>query len=117
SRGAGLPGDRRVAHGALHLDREPAAVEVARLLDAILERRLLPALLEGVRAAWAELAALREVDQRRRRALDRVQPVGLRPVESRDRAEQPPGVGMLRVVEDLALRPHLDDAAGVHDHD
>ncbi len=24
---------------------------------------------------------------------------------------------MLRVVEDLALRPHLDDAARVHDHD
>ena len=58
-----------------------------------------------------------EVDQRRRRALDRVQPLRLRPVEPRDRAEQAPGVRVLRVVEDVALRAALDDAAGVHDDD
>ena len=35
-------------------------------------------------------------------------------VEPRDRAQQPPGVGMPRVVEDLVQRALLDDAARVH---
>ena len=34
-----------------------------------------------------------------------------RPVEAHDRAQQAPGVGMLRVVEDLLERPRLDDLA------
>src|SRR5881275_3043952 len=34
-----------------------------------------------------------------------------------DRAEQPPRVRVLRVVEDLLLVPLLDDPAGVHDED
>ena len=45
---------------------------MAALLDAVRELGLLDALVEGVRAPRPELAALRQVDQRRRRALDRV---------------------------------------------
>ena len=41
----------------------------------------------------------------------------LRAVEARDRAEQPPRVRVLRVVEELPSRRALDDAAGVHDND
>ena len=52
---------------------------------------------------------LRHVDQARRGALDRQQPLGALPVEARHRAEQAPGVGVLRVVEDVlggaVLRP------------
>ena len=103
---------------ALVVDVEPAAVEMRRRSpDAVLERRLLHALVERMRAARPELAARRRLDQRRRRALDRVQPVGLRPVEPRDRAEQAPRVGHLRVVEELARLGLLDDPAGVHDDD
>ena len=40
-----------------------------------------------------------------------------RPAEPRDRVEQPPRVRVLRVAEHGALRPLLDDAAGVHDDD
>src|SRR5207253_10441388 len=67
--------------------------------------------------ARAELAAGRRPDQRGRRALDRVQALLPRTVEARDRAEQPPGVRMLRVVEEAARVGPLDDAAGVHDDD
>ena len=88
-----------------------------RVLDAVSQLGLLEALLERVRAARPELAALRQVDQRRRRALDRVQLLRLRPVEPRDRAEQAPGVRVLRVVEEVPLRAALDDPAGVHDED
>ena len=49
--------DRRVAVRALVVDVEPAAVEMDRRLDAVLERRLLRALLERVRAARPERAA------------------------------------------------------------
>src|SRR6185437_15984062 len=112
-----LARDRRVADAALLVDREPAAVEVALVVDAVLQLGLLEALLERMRAARAELAALREVDQRRRRALDGVQLLRLGPVEPRDRAEQAPGVRMLRVVEDVPLGATLDDPAGVHDDD
>ena len=75
------------------------------------------ALLERVRAARPELAAFRQVDERGRAALDRVQALGPRPVETRDRAEQAPRVRHLRVVEDIPLRTALDDTAGVHDDD
>src|SRR5438876_11202614 len=88
-----------------------------RLLDAVLERGLLHALVERMRAPWPELAALREVDQRRRRAGDRVQTLRLRPVEARNRPEQTPRVRMLRVVEELPLRSAFDDASRVHDDD
>src|SRR6185437_9240071 len=92
-----------------------AAVEVPRRLDAILELRLLLALVERVRTARTELAPVRKRDERRRRSLDRMEPLRARTVESRDRAEQAPGVRHLRVVEEVTrLRP-LDDPAGVHD--
>ena len=116
---ASPPCDRRARAG--RASPRPAASSdrgAPGVLDAVLERRLLRALLERVRAARPELAALRQVDQRRRRAGDRVQP--RRPVGRSSRGiepEQPPRVGMLRVVEELPLRALLDDAAGVHDHD
>ena len=82
-----------------------------------LERRHLHALRELVRAARPEVAALGPVAERGRQARDRRQPLGARPVDARDRAEQAPGVGMLGVVEDLVERPLLDDPARVHDGD
>src|SRR5581483_12321920 len=102
---------------ALVADVEPAAVEVARRLHAVLERRLLRALLERMRAPRPELAAGRQCDERRRRSRDRVQALGPWTVEARDRAEQPPGVRHLRVVEEVARRAALDDAARVHHED
>ena len=73
--------------GSLELDVEPASIEMTASLDAILERRLLLALLERVRAARTELASFGQVDELRRRALDRVQALDPRPVETRDRTE------------------------------
>src|SRR4051795_10137448 len=110
-----LAADHLVAVLALEVDLEPAAVEVARRLDALLEARLLLALRKRIRAARPELAALRRIDDRRRRALDRVQPLRARPVEPRNRAQQAPRVRHLRVVEDVTRRAALDDAAGIHD--
>ena len=52
--------------------------------------------------------------QRRRRAGNRREPADARPVDARDRAEQPPGVGMLRVAEDRRLGALLDHPARVH---
>ena len=74
-------------------------------------------LCEGVRAARAEVAARRRVQQRRRRARDRRQASRAIAVDPRDRAEQAPRVGVLRVVEELVERALLDDPAGVHDDD
>ncbi len=90
---------------------------MAGLLDAVLEARLLHALVEGVRAAWPELAAGRGADERGRRALDRVQPLLPGPVESRDRSEQAPRIRHLRVVEERPRRRPFDDPARVHDED
>src|SRR5436305_3319776 len=90
---------------------------MAGLLDAVLEPGFLHALVERVRAARPELAAGRRPDQRRRRALDRMQPLLLRAVEPRDRAEQPPRVRVLRVVEEAPRLGALHDTAGVHDDD
>ena len=75
------------------------------------------AAIEPLRAARPEAAPRGQVDQRRRRARDRRQPLGLRPVEPRDRAEQPPCVRVLGVVEEVVLRSALDDPARVHHHD
>src|SRR5581483_67093 len=103
--------DRRVAPGALVLDGEMAGVEVPAA-DLVGQGGVLfPTTVEAVRAARAEVAALRLVDHRRRLAGDRRQASRPRPVEPRDRAEQPPCVGVLRVVEDLLLVTLLDDAA------
>ena len=71
-RGRSAPSTSRAL--ALLLDRQPAAVAMAGASDARLERRHLAALVERVRAARPEVAALRRVQQRRRRARDRRQP-------------------------------------------
>ena len=70
-----------------------------------------------MRAARPEMAARRRLQQRRRHPRDRRQALPAVAVDPRDRAQQAPRVGMLRVVEDLVERPLLDDAAGVHDDD
>src|SRR4051812_2193794 len=88
-----------------------------RLARAVLETGLLDALVERVRAARTELAPGLRPDERRRRALDRVQLVRARAVEARNRPEQAPRVRVHRVVEQLSLRASLDDAACVHDED
>ena len=90
---------------------------VGLAVEAGLERRHLDALRELVRAAGPEVAALGPVGQRRRQARDRRQALGPRPVDAGDRAQQPPRVGVLRVVEDLVERPLLDDPARVHHRD
>ena len=96
-----------LAPPALVVDREPAAVAVARLaVHARLERRHLDALRELVRAARAKVAALRPVRERGREALDRGQALGARPVHAGDRPEQPPPrrrARALRVEGDLLL--------------
>ena len=79
---------------------------MARLLDAVLERaapRRTSRTRAGSAAGTCSPAAALISDGGD--ALDRVQPIRLRPVEPRDRAEQPPRVRVLRVVEELALRP------------
>ena len=78
---------------------------------------VLRALRELVPAARAEVAALGPVDERRRQPGDRRQALGPRPVDARDRPEQPPRVRVLRVVEDLVERPGLDDPPAVHHRD
>ena len=88
----------------LYVDVEPAAVEVAGGLDAVLEPRLLACTSRTRAGSAAGTCSPRRVDQRRRRAFDRVQTLRPRPVEPRDRAEQAPRVRHLRVVEELALR-------------
>ena len=102
----------------LLLDREPAAIEMARRVGQCassggtsVQR------LELVRAARPEVAALRRVQQRRRGARDRRQAPRALTIEARDRPEQSPRVGVLGVVEDLVERALLDDPPGVHDDD
>src|SRR3954466_16219010 len=106
--------DGAVAPLALLRHGEPAGVEMAAA-DLVDERRVLDALLEAVRAAGPEGAALWQRDQRRRLPLDGRKAPRLGPVEAGDRPEQPPRVGMLRIVEDAVLGPLLDRAARVHD--
>ena len=102
--------DRRLAPRELLGHRQEAAVAVTGR-RALLERRLLGAGREDVRAARRERAARRQREQRGRQARDRRQAVRLGTVDARDRAQQPPGVGVLRVREQLALGAVLDDAA------
>src|SRR5690349_21145394 len=87
------------------------------IVNSVLEARFIHALLECMWATWAELAALRQIDQRQRRARDRMQAFRLRTDEARDRPEQAPCVGMLRVVEQLPFRATLHDAARIRDDD
>ena len=58
----------------LLLDVEPAAVEMHPVADAVLERRMLRAAVESVRAARPELAALGRVEQRRGHPVDLREP-------------------------------------------
>src|SRR5439155_1839195 len=97
-----------IAQPALLLGRQPATVAMARRVDALLESRHLRALVELERAARAEMAALGRRQQRRRQPGDRRQAFGPRAVDAGDRAEQPPRIGMLRVVEDLVEGSLLD---------
>ena len=69
------------------------------------------------RAARAERAARLDVDQRRRRALDRGQPGLLAGVDARHRAEQADRVGHPGAVEDVLDGALLDRPARVHDQD
>src|SRR5215204_2209162 len=102
----------------LLLGRQPAAVAVVRPpFEARLQGRNLGALVKLVRATRAEMAALRTMGQGGRQPGDCRQPPQPRPVHARDRAEQPPGVRVLGVVEDLVQRPLLDYPARVHDED
>src|SRR6266498_1332646 len=65
-------------------------------------------------AAWVECATRWHVDQAGWGALDRDQPLAALLVDPRHRAEQAPGVGMLRPVEDVLGRAVLDRTTGVH---
>ena len=72
---------------------------------------------ERMRAARVEGASARDMDQARRRATDRHQPLGRRRPARRDRSEQAPRVRMLGLVEDGLEVASLGDPAGVHDGD
>ncbi len=98
------------------VDGDPAADAVVRADD--LERRPLVAALRAlVGAAADERAARGQRDEVRRLPLDGREPRLLGHVESRQRAQQPPRVRVVRVVEDLVDGAVLDGAAAVHDHD
>src|SRR2546427_2640563 len=80
-------------------------------------RLLLAADIAPVLAARLELAAWRRGDEVRREALDRHELRFARLVQTRDRAEQAPGVGHLRIREELDGVGLLDDPTRVHDID
>ena len=69
---------------------------------------------ERVRAARREVTACGRGEQRRRGARDRRQPRRAVAVQPRDRPQQPPGVRVPRVVEQLVQRALLDHLPGVH---
>src|SRR5579864_2978782 len=88
---------------------------VLRRRDLFDRRRLAEAALDAEGAARVELAALGQVDEVWRQALDGEQAMSPAGVDSRHRAEQRPGIGMLRAFEDLLGGSLLDDLARVHD--
>src|SRR5439155_4120037 len=104
---------------ARHVLRPPAVRLVIglRVGDVLKLRLLLLADVAAVLAARLELAAARRRDEVRRQALDRKQLRLALLVEARDRAQQAPRVGHLRVGEELAGVGLLDDASRVHDVD
>src|SRR6266516_7937770 len=71
----------------------------------------------GEPAAWIEDAAGRDVDQRRRLAGDRLQPLLPGAIQAGHRGQQSPGVRHLRPVEDLLDGAAFDALAAVHDDD
>src|SRR4051794_2294749 len=78
---------------------------------------VLRAPVDPERAPWMERAAVRRVGQVGWLAGDAREPVAAGPVDARYRAEQRPGVRVLRVAEDLTGRSLLDDPARVHHYD
>src|SRR5260221_9043359 len=118
----GGPGlDRAATASATSRPIEPGAVlgdPAARQLAAYREqvRFLAVAATDRERAARLELAAGRQPDHVRRRAVDRLQRLAIIGVEPRDGAEQRPRVGVLRVGEDIPGRALLDDPPRVHHH-
>src|SRR5438477_12437634 len=95
--------------------RYPASRELAAHLPQF--RLLGRAAIDRERAAGPELASLRQARHVGRRALDRLEPAAHFGVEPRDRAEQRPGVRVLRVVEDVFSAALLDDPTCIHDDD
>ena len=69
----------------------------------------------GMRAPGCEVAALRQVGQVRNRTVDRPQPPS--GADYRTGGQQPLGVGVPRMVEDLQHAAALGDLSGVHHHD
>src|ERR1700722_7026085 len=86
----------------LLLPGQMAGVQMA-VADPVEQLRALGAPLEPVRAPVGERAPLGQPQERRRQAGNRGQPPRPGPVQPGDRTEQAPGVGVLRVVEELAL--------------
>ncbi len=85
--------------------------------DAVDQRGGLPAAeIEGQRAARIERAARRRIDRVGDLALDR-NPLPAGHGEIRHRAQQHPGVGHARIVEEFAPLGDLDDAAEIHHAD
>src|SRR6266550_5722620 len=75
------------------------------------------ALVDHEGASRVEFAARRWVREVGWQSLDRHEPVLPRLVDARDGAQERPGVGMLRALEDLIHRAFFDDPAGVHHDD
>src|SRR5207302_6713507 len=96
--------------------REPAPVEMT-VRGARLELGLDRASREGVRATRCKATTWGQVDERRWQPPNRLEPLRPRLVDPRDRAEEPPGVRVLRIVEDVGGRRAFDDAPRVHNRD
>jgi hypothetical protein len=81
-------------------------------------RSLGSAAVVGEAAAGSENASDDVLAGRRKKPRDRVQPTSILALTSAgDAAEEPDGVGVTRVLEDLARRPLLHELAGVEDAD
>src|ERR1700722_5626000 len=78
------------------------------LAAAALRRGLGAARMEG--AAWRQAGMARQLAGKPRR------PAG-GGGHARDRLDEGPGIGVLGILEQLLRRPHLDDAAEIHDRD
>src|SRR5256884_7979976 len=103
---ARLSGLTDVASGTLQLRarlRDPARGKL-RLADPQQRRHVPRAALDLERAARVEGAAARQVDQVGRQPLDRLQRFVAVLVESRDRFQQRPGVGVFGIGEDVLRR-------------
>src|SRR3954470_1650867 len=102
------------AGGDLRLGAVQPALDLAPVGRRQRDGVVVNADLHRMRAAWAEAAAGRRIDQVRRRARDEVQARG---AQADRRAQQLLGVRVLRVAEDVADVALLDDTARVHHRD